>query len=269
MATPIIIEQRKSVPSEAIIAQNMYTYADDLGNLPPEKFAKKVSEAYEWAEQRYKALKEAKVSPDEVSAEKQGLRNIYEEARELSIAIPKQSRELNYLQKEYDEISNKIADIEEYGSLYPPCGNTRNTEEDELTESMYNAAMSDEEDDESDKEFSKFMSEIFNMLYGKHRNGSLMHLFLGILKGLYNESDKDEKKKLKRAVKPQYSGNRDKESEEGISLLLEKLRNRRDALNDDITKKDEINNANLEKLPLTMQILLSFYSNLKIFQGNQ
>ena len=133
------------------------------------------------------------------------MRNIYDEARELSIEIPKQSRELNHLQKEYDEISKKIADIEEHGSLYPPRRNTINIEEDELTESMYNAAMSDEEDDESDKEFSKIMSEIFNMLSGKHRNGSMMQLFLGILKGLYNESDYDDKKKLTRAVKPQYS----------------------------------------------------------------
>lgn len=241
---------KKAVPNEALIAQGMYAYADDLGNLPPEKFTKKVSEAYEWAEKRYKALKEAKVSPDEVSAEKQGLRNIYDEARELSIEIPKQSHELNHLQKEYDEISKKIADIEEHGSLYPPRRNTINIEEDELTEAMYNSAMSDEEDEESDKEFAKIMSEIFNMLSGKHRNGSMMQLFLGILKGLYDKSDKDEKKKLKRAVKPQYSGNRDKESEDGVSLLLEKLKNRRDALNDEITKKDEINNASLEKLRL-------------------
>lgn len=228
------------------LAQQMYAYADDLSNLSVDKFSKKVGEAYTWAENRFKALKDARVTQEEIDGDKSGLFQVYKESRELATEIPKESRVLERIQAEYEIVNKKISEIEE-DILY--SSNTPN-EADDINAAVYNSAMSDDEDTEEEKAFAKIMSDIFDLLEGKYKNASMMKLFLGILKGIYKESDKEEKRKLKKAVRPKYANVGDKDVEDGKKLLLEKLKDKRAKLFEDYEKRDTENNDRMDKLRL-------------------
>ena len=233
--------------SGANLAQQMYAYADDLSNLPVDKFFKKVGEAYTWAEDRFATLKgTAHVTQAEIDGDKSGLLQIYKESRDLAIEIPKESRILEKLQAEYEIINKKISEIED-DSLY--SSNTPN-ETDDINAAVYNSAMSDDEDSEEEKSFAKIMSDIFELLEGKHKNASMMKLFLGILKGIYKDSNKEEKRKLKQAVRPTYASAGDTDAADGKKLLLEKLKQKRDKLFEEYETKDAENNDRMDKLRL-------------------
>ena len=228
--------------TDAQLAGKLYQKAEDISALPDVQFHQKVSEAYDWAEGRFKDLKQTRISQGELDATKEGLDALKNEARGLTQDLTKSHTETTRLKEQMDETERQIARFD--GDDFPPKTGDR---QEDIDDGLFNSSFTDDDDDEQDKEFARIMGQMLDLITGK-MHMTMMGLFKDMLRGAYKKAPPDDRRKLRAAVRPHSDSEPSEEQKEGRRMIKEKLMEKRDELQKALEQSEEKSFQTLDRL---------------------
>ena len=230
---------RKDALTDGAIAESLYTNMENIGNLPSGQFHEKLSEAYDWAENRFNQLKSSRVTKDDLKETQDNLKDLEAQAKEISRDLPPIRKEVDRLKDLNTTLDDEIQQIRGAQDDFPYPGKATNPEKDkEVKDALYGIAFDDEESPEA-KAFEKFIQKIFDDLAKKRKRFSVIEMVKDLLKNLFMDSTPKERKQLKQAAADRYKPEDTPEKE----LLLDKLEKRKNDIEQRIaSKEDEIYN---------------------------
>jgi len=224
------------------LAEKLYQKAEDISSLPEEQFHQKVSEAYEWAEGRFKDLKQNQISKEEIDATKSGLDALRDEARDLTRVLTESHTAEARLKEQLDETDRQIARFD--GDDFPPRTGSR---QEDIDDGLFNGAFTDDDDEEQDKEFARIMGQMLDFITGR-MHMSMMGLFKDMLRGAYKKAPPDDRRKLRAAVRPGTEGAPTEEQKAGRRMIKERLEEKRSELQKTLQASEEKSFQTLDRL---------------------
>lgn len=209
---------------------------DEIGHMEPKEYGAVLSDAFGWAEGRYKKLKSRTITEDEIRAAEGTLSEISKTSKAHSAGICAIRKEIRGLSGKKGVLLKALKNPSAARHSGDRPKRYVDTSDLESTDDFWKAQYASAFVSDRNTPYAKQMADVLRILTGRSRKFTMYKLVNDLLHRMYSQSPSKEQKFLRRLAEPSLQP--EKELETPQKLLNQKVVKEIEAVNAEIASKN-------------------------------